>query len=206
MLRIVSFILGIALLSSCSSYLTAFKEGTFESNMALRQMSQEVDDLKQALQDAQLEILALEDRLQSQEGEFLTLHNKVATSQSTVTNRDIAILEKKVNNLEEAHLATLQDIKSLHTYASTTSDKVHGLERQLGSQGERLQEVVKLKGTLTSISQAMRENQNGKVYEVQPGDTLGKIAYSNKITIQALKAANNLTSNRIYAGQKLNIP
>lgn len=43
-------------------------------------------------------------------------------------------------------------------------------------------------------------------YKVSPGDTLGKIAYSNGINIRQLKELNGLTSDIVRVGQKLKIP
>lgn len=46
-----------------------------------------------------------------------------------------------------------------------------------------------------------------EVYEVQPGDGLGKIAEQFGVTVDALMIANGITDpDHIEAGQKLNIP
>ncbi|MGN7469671.1 LysM peptidoglycan-binding domain-containing protein [Brevibacillus sp. SAFN-007a] len=45
-----------------------------------------------------------------------------------------------------------------------------------------------------------------KTIQVVPGDTLGNIAYQHQITVEQLKLANQLTSDRILVGQKLYIP
>ena len=45
-----------------------------------------------------------------------------------------------------------------------------------------------------------------KEYVVKSGDSLGKIAYSNGITIKCLKEMNGLKKNTIRIGQKLKIP
>jgi LysM repeat protein len=46
----------------------------------------------------------------------------------------------------------------------------------------------------------------GDVYVVQRGDTLTKIAAAKKVTVKALRAANNLRTDQIRPGQKLKIP
>ena len=46
----------------------------------------------------------------------------------------------------------------------------------------------------------------GEVYSVKSGDTLSKIAKKHGMTPKALKAANNLTTDRINVGQKLKLP
>jgi LysM repeat protein len=43
-------------------------------------------------------------------------------------------------------------------------------------------------------------------YTVKSGDTLSKIATDHHTTVRALRAANNLTTDRIVVGQKLIIP
>ena len=43
-------------------------------------------------------------------------------------------------------------------------------------------------------------------YRVRSGDSLWSIARAHGITVAQLKLANDLTSNRIYAGQRLDVP
>ncbi len=43
-------------------------------------------------------------------------------------------------------------------------------------------------------------------YVVKAGDTLGRIARAHRTTVQALKAANGLTSDRIVVGHSLKMP
>lgn len=45
-----------------------------------------------------------------------------------------------------------------------------------------------------------------KEYVVQSGDSLGKIAYANGITIKCLKEMNGLKNNNLRIGQKLKVP
>lgn len=44
------------------------------------------------------------------------------------------------------------------------------------------------------------------VYVVKPGDVLGGIAIKHGVTVAAIKSANNLKKDMIWAGQKLTIP
>jgi LysM repeat protein len=46
----------------------------------------------------------------------------------------------------------------------------------------------------------------GEIYVVKSNDNLGRIARGHGITLKALKAANNLTTDHIKVGQKLKIP
>lgn len=50
------------------------------------------------------------------------------------------------------------------------------------------------------------EQNNDNIYTVKKGDSLWSIAKKYNISVEELKAANNLTSNLLNLGQKLNIP
>ena len=44
------------------------------------------------------------------------------------------------------------------------------------------------------------------VYLVKSGDTLSRIAKTHRTSVKAIREANNLTTDRLSVGQKLNIP
>ena len=62
------------------------------------------------------------------------------------------------------------------------------------------------KSTAKPVARASSYKGATKEYAVQNGDTLGKIAYANGITIKCLKDMNGLKSNNIRIGQKLKVP
>ena len=196
--------------SSCTNYMSALKDGRYENNVALREMSYEIEEVKVSLQQAHIEINALEDRIQTQERDLLD-----GRKNSRGSNH-IATLEKRIDELKAAYKGTLADLNSLNSHANKTSsslsgyrDKIMALENKIATQESRMSEVVKLKKTLTSISTAMKTPQRAagvKVYRVVSGDTLGKIAIQHRTSVRKLKEENNLNSNRIIVGQKLTIP
>lgn len=47
---------------------------------------------------------------------------------------------------------------------------------------------------------------SSNMYTVKAGDTLAKIAHQNGTTIKAIKAANNLKTDRLLVGKKLKLP
>lgn len=59
--------------------------------------------------------------------------------------------------------------------------------------------------TTSNVADAGEGNGKGG-YEVQPGDSLAKIARSNGVSVDALKKANGLNTASIRIGQKLVIP
>ncbi|MCW8848366.1 MAG: LysM peptidoglycan-binding domain-containing protein [Melioribacteraceae bacterium] len=67
--------------------------------------------------------------------------------------------------------------------------------------------TLKLYSSVDNNSQSYGDSGNGDniYYSVRKGDTIGKIALRNKISVSELKDLNNLKSNTIYPGQKLKI-
>jgi len=58
----------------------------------------------------------------------------------------------------------------------------------------------------TSVPAVADSASGSQVHTVKSGDTLIKIASVNHTTVKAIRAANNLKSDRITVGQKLKIP
>ncbi|MCG8393420.1 MAG: N-acetylmuramoyl-L-alanine amidase [Pseudomonadales bacterium] len=53
---------------------------------------------------------------------------------------------------------------------------------------------------------AAQRRQHGEQYRIQPGDTLSEIARQYSVSEQAIRAANNISGDRIMVGQVLKIP
>lgn len=71
---------------------------------------------------------------------------------------------------------------------------------------------LKVSGTATQqtrprpVAQStQRSTMNGNTYVVKPGDYLYKIAVNNGVTVEQIKRWNNLSSNVIYANQRLTV-
>jgi|ERR1044071_3063005 LysM repeat protein len=58
----------------------------------------------------------------------------------------------------------------------------------------------------TGNANAPAPGDSEQMYKVQSGDTLIKIASTHHTNVKAIRAANNLKSDRIVVGQKLRIP
>lgn len=58
----------------------------------------------------------------------------------------------------------------------------------------------------TAAAASVAEPGNGSTYTVKPGDTLTRIARSHGTTVAALRAANQLKTDRINVGKKLKVP
>ncbi|ASK62274.1 peptidoglycan endopeptidase [Virgibacillus phasianinus] len=88
-------------------------------------------------------------------------------------------------------LSNLMDWNNLDTYLIYPGDKF----------------VVSKSGKVenTPAPEPEKDVASASVYTVRSGDTLSGIAYSHDVTVSALKKWNNLSSDLIIVGQKLNI-
>lgn len=67
-------------------------------------------------------------------------------------------------------------------------------------------ESVNSKTLFLTLALSTLAHAQAETYTVRPGDTLSKIAYNAGIPVSKLKQTNDLTGNRIYPGQVLNVP
>jgi LysM repeat protein len=168
----------------------------------------ELDDLKYALHTTQVDLGLLSERLQKQG----TLVHKVQ-DQQTPSSSQLASLEKKVLHLENLLEKMAGDVRAMHQSLHQTLSKIHSLETHISQHEKRLDEVTKLKGTLTSISKAIgqRSISDGgassakKTHQVKAGDSLGKIAHLHQIPIETLRKINHLSTDKILVGQELKL-
>ncbi len=181
MIKTVILLLTCALcLGGCTSTLAALRG---PQNPHLEEMRTEIADLKHALHGTEVEVKLLEDRLESQE-----------SHQNNWMNDDVAALQKKILYLEKSLDKLSTDIRSLMAYANQTTSSLAQYRDQIIELDQKLQEAPKPR----SLS--------SQKYLVKAGDSLGKIAHQHNVTLDALKRANHLTSDKIITGQQLLIP
>ncbi|MEK4027869.1 MULTISPECIES: 3D domain-containing protein [Bacillaceae] len=105
---------------------------------------------------------------------------------------------------------------SAQTYTVKNGDTLWGISQKNNTTVQQLKSSNNLSSDLIFPNQRLEvggsaapkasaaSNGNG-TYTVQPGDTLAKIASRNGLSVQSLKAINGLSSDRIYAGDKLSL-
>lgn len=113
-------------------------------------------------------------------------------------------LQKRIDEIEKTQNKIVTDLRQLSGFTTKASNSLAVLEKQVEKTSNRINEVTKLKSTLTSISKAI--GSNSPVHQVSSGDSLEKIARKYNTTVSDLKKANGLTSNTIIIGQNLKIP
>lgn len=167
-------------LGGCTSTLANLRG---HQNSHVEEMRTEIADLKHSLHGTEVEVKLLEERLESQESHH-----------SSWMNDDVAALQKKILYLEKSLEKLSTDIRSLMAYANQTTTSLSQYRDQIIELDQKLQEAPKLR---PSTSQK---------YIVKAGDSLVKIAHKHQVTLDTLKRANHLTSDKIITGQQLLIP
>lgn len=97
------------------------------------------------------------------------------------------------------------------TYVVQKGDNLYSIANRFNLTVNELKALNNLTSEFLSIGQVLKIKQNsttssGNTYAVKKGDNLYQIALKNNISVDELKAYNNLTSNLLSVGQVLKIP
>lgn len=216
-----------------SSYQTARPPPGEDLSSILRQLKTGLVDLKHEMHNHEAEIRMFENKLQSQETSFEHLRQQL--SEDVQSQRDFAkasnvnldgkteTLSQSLTNLEAMVRGLMNDLRQIKTQSNDSvsvlgqyKQKISELENLLQVQSQHMQnleaalqsmmEVWQAKEAAREITSKPNEFGSGKTYKVQPGDSLEKIARSQKVTVQSLRDANQLVNDRILVGQVLKIP
>lgn len=151
-----------------------------------------VESLRHQVANHESEIRVFEERFKSQEEIIDALSAQFKDSVKTV----------KANST-----TSNQD---LNQQLADSKKRIANLEKSLEIQTKNLDNMQK---ALTSLIEAIQGKEpsattanSSKVYRVKSGDSLEKIAKQNHTTIKKLKELNNLTSDQIIIGQKIELP
>lgn len=189
----------------------------FYTNPEVDELRVELDDLKHALKTTQVELNLLDERLKKQDNALTSVKGQTQgrdASSLSLLSAQVSSLEKKVSGLEKTLDKASNDLRTLSASVSQSLTKIQNLELDLSSHDKRLEEVSKLKGTLTSISKAisqrpsvdMPSSGSTKAYRVKAGDSLEKIARINRVSVDSIRKINNLSTDKIVVGQELRLP
>lgn len=124
---------------------------------------------------------------------------------------------KSLNNLTSNNLSIGQLLKlpsallPEDTYVVQRGDSLYSIANKLGTTVDSLKQANNLTSNILSIGQVLiiptyEDEQTGITYIVKRGDSLYSIAREFNTTVDAIKDANNLTSNLLSIGQSLVIP
>ena len=125
-------------------------------------------------------------------------------------------VQGQVESVEMENARLIQEMQQLREEVRSFNSKISQLNGQMSSleakQAREMQELIKRVEGLLKKSVASRPSSSkpsrgsGREHVVESGHTLSAIADAYGTTIKAIKQANNLSSDKIYVGQKLFIP
>lgn len=197
----------------------------------LRQLKTGLADLKHEMGNHESEIRIFENKLQSQESAFEHLRQQL--SEDVESQRDFVrasninlegkteTLDQSIRNMEALIRSLMADFRQMKTQANESvtalgqyKQKISELESLLQTQSQHMRNLEAALQSMMEVWQAKeaareiahKSSEALKTYKVQPGDSLEKIARGQKISVQALRDANQLNNDRIIVGQTLKIP
>lgn len=106
-------------------------------------------------------------------------------------------------------------INKKNTYIVKKGDSLYQIAKKYNTTTDELKKVNNLTSNTLSIGQELKvptsetkppEEDSTNIYIVKKGDSLYQIAKKNNTTVEELKKINNLTSNTLSIGQKINLP
>lgn len=214
----------IALLCAASAHAAYNRYGKQEETSAtLREVLVALDDLRHEVRNHEAEIRTYEEKTQNLEEIIDSLRKQVndglQAMRESLKNHTSA-LDAKMANQESASkglTANLQNHASDSAAALTDYKKrIADLEKTIDIQSRNIENLQMALKSMTEALQVKEPFQKepiqevskptDKIYRVQPGDSLDKIARKNQTTVKKIKELNNLTRDQINVGQKLYMP
>ncbi len=139
------------------------------------------------------------------------LKDNVLTSNILKVGQNLKIRLNDNNMIEECigvdYTPLVSNTQTI-TYTVKKGDSLYSIARKFNTSVDTLVNINNLKSNNLSIGQVLKipsSSNNSRVYVVQSGDNLYSIARKFNISVDDIKKKNNLTSNLLSVGQKLNI-
>lgn len=203
----------------------------------LRSLKTNVSDVKHEIHNHDTQISKLEGQWQSQEISLEHFKNEITDEVQTLkdlvkasninTDGKIETLDQTLKNIDAIIKGITTDLKGLKTQANDSvsiinqyKQKLAELETLLQTQSQHMQNLESALQNVLELVQAKNASKailstpipsfiesSSKTYVVQKGDSLGKIACSQHISLQALREANpQITGDTLKIGQTLKLP
>lgn len=195
------------------------RSGYYEGDsVAINETRDTLDILKHRVENQETEIKAFEQKIENLDLVLESLRDQIeesSTSQKERLQGNANALEMKIASLESANKGIAADLKQLQSHANETSVALQSFKQKFADWEKRLQtqnqNIENLQSGLQTLVDAFQLKadiapSSDKTYKIKNGDTLEKIAKTHGTTIQALKEANGMTSDKIVVGKTLKIP
>lgn len=140
------------------------------------------------------------------------IKDNVLTSNVLKVGQNLKIRLKDNNNVIEECIGVdytppISNTQTI-TYTVKKGDSLYSIAKRFNTSVDILVNINNLKSNSLSIGQVLKipsSSNSGRVYIVKSGDNLYSIARKFNTSVNEIKRKNNLTSNLLNIGQKLNI-
>lgn len=178
-----------------------------ERNAVLDTLKIDVQELNQGLKSQRSELEILHDKISSLQASLESLKDPTSKDESGFEKEKLAALEKRVSQIEKNHKTLITDLKTLKDHLNESTLSLDKCQAELKNLDTAFSSDIKsLKTSLQSMLCLLQgKSPEGSSYTVKPGDSLGKIALDHHMSIKELKTLNDLQSDQIVVGQKLQI-
>lgn len=194
-----------------------------DNGIMQRELRDTLSDLRHEVNNHEAEIRMFEEKMNSQEAIIDSLRKQIqdnTQASKEFLKGNVSQQEEKLSLMESNLRVVSADTKQLKSILSENSQtladskqRITALEKIIELQNEN---IANLHSGLRSLMDVMgKESSNRTIssadeassthYRVKAGDTLEKIAKKYNTTIKKLKELNNLSSDQIIVGQKLQI-
>ena len=135
---------------------------------------------------------------------------------------DVDFLKDNYKELAEAVIKAVLEYKNIpykepvsmptDIYKVAAGDTLYSIAKKLDTTVLELKKINNLENNILSVGQILKiptklvDIGDIDVYQVKSGDTLYKISKDFNITVDELKAINDLVSDDLFVGQLLNVP
>lgn len=164
-------------------------------------------EVQHEVENHEIELRIVGERLNTQENILDSLREQLLDA--NLANQELvkgscASLENRIGGMEAAVTGLVSDYRKLQSHANDSAKIL----------GQYKQKIASLEKTIDALQQALNtvldivamDAEKGESYEVKAGDSLEKIARRHGTTVHTLKELNGLEGDRIFVGQKLNLP
>lgn len=156
--------------------------------------------------ELQLEITELKHQIRTLKVDMQLMEERADAQKNPEPLVDCKALQSRIQKQENTIESLSSGIKNMERSMQQLLEQQNKIEMQLNTHENRLQTVLELKNTLANLLKKMHSSTTKKQsHRVQAGDSLEKIAKLHRVSVEAIKTNNKLTSDTIFIGQELQI-
>lgn len=192
-----------------------------DKSVVLREILDGLEELRHEVRNHETEIRTFDEKFKNQEDILDSMRQQTADSIKTVKEalkNQTSAVEARLSGHDSASKGLSSDLRTqaqdTATILSDYKARILDLEKSLEIQNRN---IDNLQHAVRALADALQTkdvetvavastNNAGKIYRVKPGDSLGTIAKQNSTSVKKLKELNNLSSDQIIVGQKLQLP